>query len=63
MLHLELKEESCEKINEENLDRAVNFYFDEIRNEQSVSELSSLEKVFYYALCMAFVTFKHLLHG
>jgi hypothetical protein len=47
-LLLELQEESCEEIHEENLDRAVSFYFDET---QSVSELgSSFEKVFNISL-------------
>ena len=48
LLILELQDESCEERNEKNLDRAVSFYFDETRTEQSVSELdSSFEKVFY----------------
>lgn len=42
---LVLQSESCEEINQENLDRAVSFYFDE-QNETSVTELdSSFEKV------------------
>ena len=40
--------ESCEKIDKENLDRAVNFCFDETRNEESASELGLLDKVKLY---------------
>ncbi|XP_028400088.1 ankyrin repeat and MYND domain-containing protein 1-like [Dendronephthya gigantea] len=44
-----LQEESSEEIKEENLDRAVSFYFDETRNQQSISELgSSFDKVSIY---------------